>query len=711
MADNQLRGRYQLIQLLGEGGFAKTYLATDSQQNHRFCVIKHLTPANSSPQFLATARRLFKAEADVLRRLGSHDRIPALWDAFEADGEFYLVQEFIDGESLSEHFKTGPHYTEAQIIELLEEVLAILAFIHQDQVIHRDIKPSNLMRRHADGKLMLIDFGAVKEITTEFDTAGSQELTVSIGTQGYAAPEQMAGRPRYSSDLYALGMTAIRGLTGRSPTELPENPQTGELLWDTAAPEVGPGLKVFLQRLTHASIYQRYPSATAALADLHHLDTLAGSPTFDLPPTILDPYAPSPQSSWRRWLGSAIAPGLVAAVVLLIRQLGGWMPLELLIHDEWVQRQPEPEPDERILLVEITEADLKALRQPTPSDAILSQVIQTLQTHNPGVIGLDLYRNVPQGEGHTALLQALEANNVIAIRQLGSTASNAIPAPNSVPPERVGFNDFPVDSDGVVRRNLLFASTSNQADAEVFYSFALRLALAYLKTQDIEPLPSNVNPDFLALNGATFVPLKANFGGYRHVDDAGYQILMQYRAAEDVVPRLRLLDILEGQFTAEMIRDRIVLIGTTAPSAKDLFFTPYSEAADDEFLMPGVMLHAQATSQILSAALDGHRLPWDLPEAVEVGWVLLWTLAGGWLGSSGKRPRLIGIGLLGGGMILITASSIVFVAQGWLPLLPASVALVGSAIASALSHTYWPPPSKDSATVPTDAAPVLTLQK
>ncbi|HEY9888761.1 MAG TPA: CHASE2 domain-containing protein, partial [Candidatus Obscuribacterales bacterium] len=505
MTENLLAARYEIMRPLGEGGFAKTYLAKDWQRQQAVCVIKHLTPANSSPQFLGTARRLFKAEAAVLRRLGTHDRIPALWDAFEAEGEFYLVQEFIDGESLHDIFKRQPVFTEAQIIALLTEVLPILAYIHQEQVIHRDIKPSNLMRRYADGKLMLIDFGAVKEITTEFHTASSEQFTVSIGTQGYSAPEQMAGRPRYSSDLYSLGMTVIRGLTGRSPTELPENPHTGELLWEAIAPSVSPGLKVFLQRLTQVSVYQRYPSAAAALDDLAHLDTLAAPPSLDLPPTMLPLSLPAPPPRHRQWLRRAIAPGLVTAIVLLIRQLGGWVPLELALYDQGVQRLTAAARDERLLLVEITEADLQTLQQPTPSDAVLARTLRTLQTYQPTVIGVDLYRDLPQGEGHAELLAALAAENVIAIRKLGVRASEAIAAPRTVTPDRVGINDFPIDADGVVRRNLLFASVNNRPDGEVLYSFGLRLALAYLAREGITPVESALNPDYLALNGTPFV--------------------------------------------------------------------------------------------------------------------------------------------------------------------------------------------------------------
>lgn len=130
----------------------------------------------------------------------------------------------------------------------------------------------------------------------------------------------------------------------------------------------------------------------------------------------------------------AIAAVLIGAIVLLIRQLGGWVPIELWLHDQWVQRQPLPPVGDRLLVVEITEADLMQLQQPTPSDAVLAELITTLQTYDPAVIGLDLYRDIPQGDGHEQLLAALTADNVVAIRQLGSSRSEQIPAPRGRAP-------------------------------------------------------------------------------------------------------------------------------------------------------------------------------------------------------------------------------------------------------------------------------------
>lgn len=154
--------RYQVFQVLGQGGFGHTYLAQDTHRpGNPTCVVKHLKPATSEPDFLQTARRLFNGEAETLEKLGTHDQIPRLLAYFEDNQEFYLVQDFIEGHPLSVELQPGQRWQEDQVIQLLHEVLSILEFVHSNHVIHRDIKPDNLIRRAIDNKLVLVDFGAL----------------------------------------------------------------------------------------------------------------------------------------------------------------------------------------------------------------------------------------------------------------------------------------------------------------------------------------------------------------------------------------------------------------------------------------------------------------------------------------------------------------------------------------------------------------------
>lgn len=269
MDSKPLGGRYQVVRQLGFGGFSRTFLVQDLHlPNHPKCVVKQLKLQSKDTEALDMARRLFHTEAQVLYRLGSHSQIPKLLAHFEENEEFYLAQEFIEGVRLTHEFAKDKPWPEAKVILLLREIFEILVFVHQQQVIHRDIKPSNLIRRYWDGKLVLIDFGAVKQVSTStiVDTStGMTNLTVAVGTQGYMPNEQYAGKPRFSSDVYAVGMIGIRALTGVHPKNIGEDPVTSELDWHHHAPEVSPALRDALDQMVRYDFRDRYPTALEAL--------------------------------------------------------------------------------------------------------------------------------------------------------------------------------------------------------------------------------------------------------------------------------------------------------------------------------------------------------------------------------------------------------------------------------------------------------------
>ncbi|WP_445637142.1 Serine/threonine-protein kinase C [Nostoc sp. DSM 114161] len=264
-----LRNRYKIIKLLGSGGFGDTYLAEDLDlPNHPKCVVKHLKP-NSDPTVLQIVRRLFDSEAQVLYRLGNDsDQIPRLFAHFEEQGQFYLVQEFVDGEDLSQEISPGKRLTEKEVIKLLQEILEILAVVHKKNIIHRDIKTQNIMRRHQDSKIVLIDFGAVKEVNTMMVNAqGQTSVSVAIGTHGYMPSEQAAGQPKLCSDVYAVGMLGIYALTGLQPHELPKDPTNGEIIWRNWA-NVSEKFAGVLNKMVSYHFRDRYPSAVEALQAL-----------------------------------------------------------------------------------------------------------------------------------------------------------------------------------------------------------------------------------------------------------------------------------------------------------------------------------------------------------------------------------------------------------------------------------------------------------
>lgn len=278
-----LQGRYRVVQGLGQGGFGATFLAKDeSLPGIPYCVIKQLRPVTSSAHVLQMARDLFQREAKTLGKVGNHPQVPRLLDYFEVNKEFYLVQEYISGSTLQQEVKRSGPFSEAGVKQFLSEVLPMLQYIHGQQVIHRDIKPANLIRRSQDKKLVLIDFGAVKD-QVDPSRAGASDQTAltqyAIGTPGYAPPEQMAMRPVYASDIYALGVTCLYLLTAKSPKDMDYDPATGEILWRQQV-HISDHFAEVLKKMLEVSVRHRYQSSNEVLRALDlepYLDSLARS--------------------------------------------------------------------------------------------------------------------------------------------------------------------------------------------------------------------------------------------------------------------------------------------------------------------------------------------------------------------------------------------------------------------------------------------------
>src|SRR4028118_1499688 len=319
-----LAGRYSIIARLGQGGFARTYTAQDIQNpENPPCVIKEIPfPQSENPRVFERARRQFQREARALQTLGNNSRIPELFNHFEENGNFYLVQEFMEGTPLSQELPPGQRWTEAQAIAFLREILEILNSIHQANVIHRDITPSNLIRRQTDRQIVLIDFGAVKEISTFTSNSTGEILTSqAIGTSGYMPPEQYNPRsvPQPYNDIYALGIIAIQALTGQHPTNLPPDPATCDIIWDYSTPhrpavQVSDNLKNILTKMVRYHFQDRYQSVDEVLQDL---DSLQLPPP---PPPLLPP--PPPPVGNFRWLRFGVAGlGAALAIGLLITRI------------------------------------------------------------------------------------------------------------------------------------------------------------------------------------------------------------------------------------------------------------------------------------------------------------------------------------------------------------------------------------------------------
>jgi serine/threonine protein kinase, bacterial len=260
-----VRNRYRVTKSLGQGGFGATFVAIDvSLPGEPICVIKQLRPSNNHEKFLRMARELFEREARTLGKIGNHPQIPRLLDFFEERRNFYLVQEYVSGHTIHQEVKQMGLFKENKIRDFLIEILPVITYIHTQQVIHRDIKPANILRREQDGKLVLIDFGAVKNYVAQMEPVeGAEQASntqFAVGTSGYAPPEQLAMRPIFASDIYALGVTCVYLMTGKSPKDIEYNPSTGEMMWQKHV-ELSKHMTQVLSKMLEVSVRYRYQSA------------------------------------------------------------------------------------------------------------------------------------------------------------------------------------------------------------------------------------------------------------------------------------------------------------------------------------------------------------------------------------------------------------------------------------------------------------------
>jgi adenylate cyclase len=364
----------------------------------------------------------------------------------------------------------------------------------------------------------------------------------------------------------------------------------------------------------------------------------------------------------------------VTGTLLGIRHLGWLQPLELNAFDLMVQLRPDAGTDPRLLVVEITDQDIHASKKWPISDRILAKAIAKLARLEPTAIGIDIIRDIPYEPGNAELVTQLKNPKVIAIALIGNSQQEPVPPPPNIPDNRVGFNDLVVDSDGRVRRNLMVAGN----DQKTLASLSMKLAFAYFDSKKIESKLTKT--DEFQVKKTVFSKLRSDSGGYQNIDDRGYQIMLNYRSPEKIANTVTLTQVLEGKIDPKLVKDKIVLIGVTALTVKDLFFTPYSATANGNRPMPGVLIHATATSQILSAVLDDKRLFWYWDEWQEILWIAVWGVVGGCLAWQLENSlNLIGSAIVTFGSLL-GYSFFLFTQQGWIPLIAPCLALFITAV-------------------------------
>ena len=389
----------------------------------------------------------------------------------------------------------------------------------------------------------------------------------------------------------------------------------------------------------------------------------------------------------------AVTVGLVG-----LRFLGVLEPMELDAYDRFIRLKPQEPVDDRVVVVGVDEVDIQTRKEYPLHDGTLAMALEILEDYDPRAIGVDIARDVPQGppEGRSALRSAVAGSDrIISGCLLSGFNHPGIPPAPGTPPDRVGFTDFPEDIGGVIRRSIMISlpapppavidkhvCNDSSEDNEVL-SLSLLLSLLYLDVEGIEPEQTEWGE--LKLGDVIFMPLGFQSGGYADTGAFDYQQMLHYRGGTDAIAQVSLTDILEKRVDASQIKGKVVLIGYTSPIANDYLITPYLAASEGVRAMPGVVVHAQMVSQILSAVLDQRPLISSFPELVEVLMIFGWAMGGRVLAYSLKKSSVsllvLGLSLAGSWAIAL----LLFMQIGlWLPVVPLTLSLVTTAVSVSL---------------------------
>jgi CHASE2 domain-containing sensor protein/class 3 adenylate cyclase/CheY-like chemotaxis protein/nitrogen-specific signal transduction histidine kinase len=391
----------------------------------------------------------------------------------------------------------------------------------------------------------------------------------------------------------------------------------------------------------------------------------------------------TPMQRWRRIL--IIAPS-IAGLVIAGSSVGLFNLLEWSIRDRWFRLRP-PEPiDERIVIVTIDESDIQYVKDWPMSDRVMAQLIGKIEAQKPRGIAIDIYRDLPVEPGHQALVDVFKSTpNLIGIEKV--TQPPIAPPPALDKLGRVAANDLVMDADGKIRRGLIILG---KKDGSIREGFGVKLALMYLKKEKIELQVLNEQKKIYGLGKAVFKPLTGKEGEYNTAETGGYQILLNYLGELNRFPNISMTDILENRIPPGLMRDRLVLIGAKAPSLNDNYQTPYSSnllSAGE--LTPGVVIHANITSQILSAAIDGRLMLRASSKRFNGMLIVFWSGCSAILGALYIRWRWVSIGGLFLSTAIVFSSGYIALLLGWtIPVFTPFLTIVVSGVAC-IGATLW----------------------
>jgi adenylate cyclase len=607
-----------------------------------------------------------------------HDPQSALREILKwTGGQPFLMQKMC--QLLVKHPVASPSITDQEHIDQLIQKWIIQSWEFQDEPEHlRTIRDRLLSQSQCIGKLLDIYQQILKDESVEFDGSREQlELLLSglvINQQG----KLVAKNPIYQAIFnlnwvhhhlaqfrpYAEALDAwIRTGKGDESHLL-----RGQTLQDALTWALGKSLS-----------HEDYQFLVAS-QDLAKREAQISLETVEQASQMLAiARQRASQEVQQRRIGWRWIPGVmlsVAVPLLLLRTLGLLQGLELNLFDQFVRWRPLETSDRRIVIVEIDEQDITETGYPI-SDQVLAQAIQTIQTQNPRVIGLDIYRDLPVEPGQADLAQVFQSTpNLFGIEKV--VGNPVAPPPILSQKQQVGFADQVEDADGKVRRALL----SVMMEDTLHYSLATQLALQYLAMEGVTLQEVDRSGQRLRLGKAIFEQFNQNDGGYIRAALGGYQVLLNLRGTESNFSLVPLRQVLNRQIAADLFRDRVVLIGYTAESIDDRFRTPYNGGwFNPAPLINGVTLHANIVSQLISAALDGRPLIRVWAEPIEWVWVLLWCGTGAVLGWLLRSPLKLTISIIVASAGLIGSSYLTLLLGWWIPVVPALLGLWGSTIA------------------------------
>ncbi|WP_228054932.1 serine/threonine-protein kinase [Gloeocapsopsis crepidinum] len=432
-----LNNRYQIIQLLGSGGFGETFLAEDTYMpSRRRCVIKQLKPVVNDPSMYQLIQQRFQREAATLEALGEGStQIPKLYAYFSEQGQFFLVQEWIHGQTLASKVATTGVLSENAVREILVSLLQVLDYVHTQGIIYRDIKPDNIILRESNNQPVLIDFGAVKQtMATAINSQGKLTQTMVIGTPGFMSPEQAAGRPVYASDIYGLGLTAIYLLTGKLPQEL-ETSQHEEILWQQYIPQISPKFAAVINKAIQYHPRDRYTTAIKMLEDLQYTSltatthekttlSISGSRQRTTAQRTQSPVITTPYRKNHNWQFLAIA-GLLA----------GGVAIGVLAN---FRQAPQPSISNSTTSPEVTpEPSIEAsptVISPSPIAPVASPTLPPVESPAPPPLFPQLEESPPQTqEEESSLVQESPSPN----QEPATIETSPVPSPTAPPQDNV----------------------------------------------------------------------------------------------------------------------------------------------------------------------------------------------------------------------------------------------------------------------------------